>query len=180
MFSNKGLRCSISASVASNSWQMKHKPSSPAKWTKILPWRKRLEEKAKPKVAVLNLHGMIANSSLNRRNLSIHTTEKLIDKAFATKKLEAVFLSINSPGGSAVQSEMIADYIGLKSAEKKVPVISFVEDVAASGGYWLATAAPTIYCSKRLGSSPFKILIILDNEIIEMQRKNQCLVRKNL
>ena len=149
MFSNKGLRCW--ASTASN-WQMKHKPSSPAKWTKILPWRKRLEEKAKPKVAVLNLHGMIANSTgLNRRNLSIHTTEKLIDKAFATKKLEAVFLSINSPGGSAVQSEMIADYIGQKSTEKKVPVISFVEDVAASGGYWLATAAPTIYCSKRLG-----------------------------
>ena len=128
---------------------MKHKPQTPAKWTKILPWRKRLEEKAKPKVAILNLHGMIANSSLNRRNLSIHSTQKLIDKAFDTKKCEAVFLSINSPGGSAVQSELIADYIGQKSAEKKVPVISFVEDVAASGGYWLATAAPTIYCSKR-------------------------------
>lgn len=127
---------------------MKHKPQTPAKWTKILPWRKRLEEKAKPKVAVLNLHGMIANSSLNRRNLSIHSTQKLIDKAFDTKKCEAVFLSINSPGGSAVQSELIADYIGQKSTEKKVPVISFVEDVAASGGYWLATAAPTIYCSK--------------------------------
>ena len=71
-----------------STWQMKHKPQTPAKWTKILPWRKRLEEKAKPKVAVLNLHGMIANSSLNRRNLSIHSTQKLIDKAFDTKKCE--------------------------------------------------------------------------------------------
>ena len=156
MFSKSGLRCSASTAA----WQMKHKPPQPRTWTKILPWRKRLEEKAKPKVAVLNLHGMIAASTggLNRgRNLSIHSTQKLIDKAFSTPKCEAVFLSINSPGGSAVQSELIADYIGIKAAEKKVPVISFVEDVAASGGYWLATAGPTIYCSKRF---------LKDNEII--------------
>ena len=80
--------------------------------------------------------------------LSIDSLEPLINKAFLPKKLEAVFLSINSPGGSPVQSELIADYIAQKSKEKSVPVIAFVEDMAASGGYWLATAAPTIYVSQ--------------------------------
>lgn len=127
----------------------------PSKLGKLLPqsWRKKIEAKQKPHIAILNLHGMIASTGGGPRfggqkPLSIHTTEKLITQAFNTKRLEAVFLSINSPGGSAVQSELIADFIGQKSAETKVPVISFVEDVAASGGYWLATAAPTIYASK--------------------------------
>ena len=52
--------------------------------------------------------------------------------------LKAVLLSINSPGGSPVQCELISNYIGEKASEKKVPVYSFVEDAAASGGYWLA------------------------------------------
>ena len=43
--------------------------------------------------------------------LSIDSLEKLIDKAFTPKKLEAVFLSINSPGGSPVQSELIVRHI---------------------------------------------------------------------
>ena len=138
-----------------STWTMKNTASKPGLLSKMLPggYRKKLENKGKPQVAVLNLHGMIASSSgrspgFSRSPLSIQTTEKLIDKAFSTKKLEAVLLSINSPGGSAVQSELIADYIGQKSKEKGVPVISFVEDVAASGGYWLATAAPVIYVSK--------------------------------
>ena len=64
----------------------------------------------------------------------------MINKAFDTKKLEkleAVFLNINSPGGSPVQTELIADYIQQKANKTKVPVVSFVEDVAGSGGYWL-------------------------------------------
>ena len=64
----------------------------------------------------------------------------MINKAFDTKKLEkleAVFLNINSPGGSPVQTELIADYIQQKANKTKVPIISFVEDVAGSGGYWL-------------------------------------------
>lgn len=138
------------------STKMKHQQEKPdKKWTKILPesMRKKMAAKKKPKVAVLNLHGMIAaprgNRLGGRQPLSLATTEKLIDKAFNLKKLEAVFLSINSPGGSAVQSELIADYIAQKAKDKEVPVVSFVEDVAASGGYWLATAAPVIYASKR-------------------------------
>ena len=78
----------------------------------------------------MKLHGSIAAGSKN--SLNIDNATKAIDKAFKTKRLEAVFLSINCPGGSPVQTELIADYIQQKS--KNVPVISFVEDVAASGG----------------------------------------------
>lgn len=83
-----------------------------------------------------------------RKSLSIDSMEKLIDKAFSMKRCEAVLLNINSPGGSAVQSELIADYIGQKAKSSGVPILSFVEDMAASGGYWLATAAPTIYVTQ--------------------------------
>ena len=78
----------------------------------------------------MKLHGSIAAGSKN--SLNIDNATKAIDKTFKTKQLEAVFLSINCPGGSPVQTELIADYIQQKS--KNVPVISFVEDVAASGG----------------------------------------------
>jgi len=69
-------------------------------------------------------------------------------KAFAHPKLEAVLLSVNSPGGSAVQSELIAEYVTSKAADKKVAVLSFVEDMAASGGYWLAAAGQKIFVTR--------------------------------
>jgi len=80
--------------------------------------------------------------------LNIGSTRKLIDASFALPKLEAVLLSINSPGGSPAQSELIADYIQLLANEKKVKVYSFVQDVAASGGYWLACAGEKIYITE--------------------------------
>lgn len=141
-------------STTTTSWEMKHKKTEPKKWAKILPqsWREKMAKKNNPKISVLNLHGTIMAAKRpgfgGGQPLSIDSLEKLIDKAFTPKKLEAVFLSINSPGGSPVQSELIADYISQKSKEKSVPVIAFVEDMAASGGYWLATAAPTIYVSQ--------------------------------
>merc|ERR1712062_463734 len=80
--------------------------------------------------------------------LNIGSTRKLIDASFALPKLEAVLLSINSPGGSPAQSELTADYIQLLANEKKVKVYSFVQDVAASGGYWLACAGEKIYITE--------------------------------
>jgi signal peptide peptidase SppA len=68
-----------------------------------------------------------------------------IEKAFALKNLSAVALEINSPGGSPVQSDLIAGRIRALAEEKHVPVFSFCEDVAASGGYWLACAADEIF-----------------------------------
>ncbi|OYW53400.1 MAG: S49 family peptidase [Rhodobacterales bacterium 12-65-15] len=78
------------------------------------------------------------------RSLNDEGLAPLIDRAFKAKPA-AVALLINSPGGSAVQSSLIAARIRRLAEEKKVPVHAFVEDVAASGGYWLACAADDIW-----------------------------------
>ena len=95
-----------------------------------------------PKVAVIRLHGAIGTG---RNSLTDASLAPLIEKAFARGKPKAVALLINSPGGSPTQSALIAARIRRLAAEKELPVYGFVEDVAASGGYWLATAADEIY-----------------------------------
>jgi signal peptide peptidase SppA len=98
-----------------------------------------------PAVPVVRLSGIIASGNLlGTRGLSIETVAPLLARAFATRGAKAVALVINSPGGSPVQSALIAQRIRLLAAEKQLPVIAFVEDVAASGGYWLACAADEI------------------------------------
>lgn len=93
-----------------------------------------------PHVGVVRLQGAIAAGG---RTLSDASTAPLIEKAFAAKPV-AVALEINCPGGSPVQSSLIAGRIRRLADEKKIPVVAFVEDVAASGGYWLASAADEI------------------------------------
>lgn len=100
--------------------------------------------KSDPHVAVIRLQGSIAN---NPRSLSDRGLASVIEKAFRSKPV-AVALEISSPGGSAVQSSLIAARIRRLAEEKDVPVFAFVEDVAASGGYWLATAADEIYVDR--------------------------------
>ncbi|WP_114285609.1 S49 family peptidase [Candidatus Halocynthiibacter alkanivorans] len=99
--------------------------------------------KSGPLVAVIRMSGVIASggrgSALNDAGLA-----PLIERAFRKGKPAAVALLINSPGGSPVQSSMIAARIRRLADEKKLPVYAFVEDVAASGGYWLACAADEI------------------------------------
>lgn len=97
-----------------------------------------------PTVAVIRLSGMIA-SSATRPGLNDESMGPVIEKAFARGKPDAVALEINSPGGSPVQSSLIGARIRRLAAEKGIPVFAFVEDVAASGGYWLAAAADEIY-----------------------------------
>ena len=98
-----------------------------------------------PIVPVVSLNGVIvAGSRFGQRGLSMESTAAVLRRAFNTKGAKAVALSINSPGGSPVQSALIAARIRLLAAEKGLPVIAFVEDVAASGGYWLACAADEI------------------------------------
>jgi signal peptide peptidase SppA len=99
---------------------------------------------AHPVVAVIRMHGAIGVGGFGRRGLSLAALEPLIKRAFS-RKVRAVCLLINSPGGSAVQSSQIANLIRLYSQDKKMPVFAFTEDVAASGGYWLALAADEIY-----------------------------------
>ncbi len=104
--------------------------------------------KSKPKVAVIRLSGVIADAGMKRGGISHSKYEKYIDQAFDVYNLKAVALIINSPGGSPAQSALVADHIRRLADEKDVPVYAFVEDVAASGGYWLACAADEIYANE--------------------------------
>jgi signal peptide peptidase SppA len=99
-----------------------------------------------PVVAAVKLHGVItpAPTPLGRGVINLATLDSALSRAFAHDRLRAVALSINSPGGSPTQSALVADRIRLLAAEKRVPVLAFCEDVAASGGYWLACAADEI------------------------------------
>ena len=99
-------------------------------------------------VSVIPLNGVIAPNMGRRKGLNLNEIDKNIEQAFSVKNLKAVALQINSPGGSPVQSEMIANRIRELSDKNNVPVLAFVEDVAASGGYWLACAADEIIASK--------------------------------
>ncbi|MFN3209238.1 MAG: S49 family peptidase [Roseovarius sp.] len=99
--------------------------------------------KSGPLVSVVRLSGAIGAGS--RMPLSDEAMAPVIEKAFKRGKPRAVALLINSPGGSPVQSALIAGRIRRLAEEHKVPVHAFVEDVAASGGYWLATAADDIW-----------------------------------
>ncbi|RXV63348.1 S49 family peptidase [Roseovarius sp. A46] len=95
-----------------------------------------------PRVAVIRLAGVIGSGP--RAALSDEALGPVIEKAFRRGKPAAVALEINSPGGSPVQSSLIAARIRRLAEEKEIPVHAFVEDVAASGGYWLAAAADDI------------------------------------
>ena len=99
-----------------------------------------------PVVAVVRLTGFIsaAGAGLTRHGLNIAGVAGPLKAAFEMKRLKAVALVVNSPGGSPVQSALIAKRIRAHADEKKVPVLAFVEDLAASGGYWLAAAADEI------------------------------------
>jgi signal peptide peptidase SppA len=97
-------------------------------------------------VTVLRLEGVIgAGPRLGASALTDSGLAPLIEAAFRRGRPKAIALAINSPGGSPAQSSLIAARIRRLAEEKSVPVHAFVEDVAASGGYWLATAADRIH-----------------------------------
>lgn len=98
-------------------------------------------------VAVVRLHGVITPtpSPLARGTINLSVVESALTRAFGHDRLVAVALAINSPGGAPTQSALVAERIRELAAEKDVPVLAFCEDVAASGGYWLACAADEIY-----------------------------------
>jgi len=99
-----------------------------------------------PVVAVLRLSGVIGLRG--RRGLSLAGKAGAIERAFKLSGLAAVALAINSPGGSPVQSALIFRRIRQLAEESNVPVLAFAEDVAASGGYWLALAGDEIYAEE--------------------------------
>jgi signal peptide peptidase SppA len=105
-------------------------------------------------VPVVRLSGVIGAVTPLRPGMSLTGVARTLERAFATKNAKAVALMINSPGGSPVQSRQIYLRIRQLAAEKKLPVLVFVEDVAASGGYMIACAGDEIFCdpSSILGS----------------------------
>ena len=108
---------------------------------RVFFWRKK-----KPVVPVVRLGGVIAASGSGmRRGISLETVEPQLKKAFSIRRAKAVALIINSPGGSPVQSSLIGRRIRDLAKRADVPVLAFCEDVAASGGYWLAASADEIF-----------------------------------
>jgi|SRR5579864_54873 len=96
-----------------------------------------------PTVAVLRFDGVIGLRG--RRGLSLRRYAAALERAFSLRGLKAVALAINSPGGSPAQSALLYRRIRQLATEHAVPVLAFAEDIAASGGYWLALAADEIY-----------------------------------
>ena len=107
----------------------------------LLPRRLRHRH---PRVAVVRLSGAIGAVMPLRTGLSLASAAPMLERAFAMPRLKAVAIVVNSPGGSPVQSHLIYKRIRALAAEKKVRVLVFVEDVAASGGYMIACAGDEI------------------------------------
>ena len=107
----------------------------------------RLGDDGRPVVPLVRLHGVITATTgpVPRSVINSVSTEKVLERAFERDRLAAVALLVNSPGGSPTQSALVADRIRGLATEHEVPVLAFCEDVAASGGYWLACAADEIY-----------------------------------
>lgn len=118
------------------------KNKKPSLLGRLLPKRFRRDY---PIVPVVRLTGVIGMGSALRPGLSLSGCAATLEKAFSTGRADAVAISINSPGGSPVQSNLIFKRIRALAEEKSLPVYTFCEDVAASGGYWLACAGDKIY-----------------------------------
>jgi len=99
-----------------------------------------------PIVPVVRLSGVIGISTPLKPGLTLANVARVLERAFTLRKARAVALVINSPGGSAAQSHLIHVRIRQLAVENKLPVIAFVEDVGASGGYMIACAADEIVC----------------------------------
>jgi signal peptide peptidase SppA len=103
--------------------------------------------KKKKIVAHIKLNGVIGNAGKFKQGIDFSGQEEIIEKAFSLKKAKAVAITINSPGGSPVQSHLIYKFIRDKAKKNKIKVIVFAEDVAASGGYLIACAGDEIYAN---------------------------------
>src|ERR1700723_3163860 len=137
--------------MAEESGEARQWPAGIEKWMEWIPARLR---RGIAIVPVVRLSGTIGAVTPLRPGMSLSGVARILERAFATKNAKAVALVINSPGGSPVQSRQIYLRIRQLAAEKKLPVLVFVEDVAASGGYMIACAGDEIFCdpSSILGS----------------------------
>src|SRR6185437_13721309 len=137
--------------MAEESSEARRWPAGLEKWMDWIPARLR---PGRAVVPVVRLSGVIGAVTPLRPGMSLAGVARMLERAFAIKNAKAVALVINSPGGSPVQSRLIYLRIRQLAEEKKLPVLVFVEDVAASGGYMIACAGDEIFCdpSSILGS----------------------------
>ncbi|MGA9303036.1 MAG: S49 family peptidase [Bradyrhizobium sp.] len=137
--------------MAEQSSEARQWPAGIEKWLSWIPARLR---RGRVVVPVVRLSGVIGAVTPLRPGMSLVGVARMLERAFAVKNAKAVAVVINSPGGSPVQSRQIYLRIRQLAEEKKLPVLVFVEDVAASGGYMIACAGDEIFCdpSSILGS----------------------------
>ncbi|WP_328856053.1 S49 family peptidase [Williamsia herbipolensis] len=109
---------------------------------------RRLRPPQGDRVAVVRLEGHIGSVGVGRGGITADGVEGVLKRAFTGDRVKAVVLVINSPGGSPAQSEYIAERIRQLASENGVRVLAFCEDVAASGGYWIACAADEIFAAR--------------------------------
>src|ERR1700761_6367042 len=121
---------------------------------RLMDWIPARLRRGRAVVPVVRLSGVIGAVTPFRPGMSLAGVARMLERAFTVKNAKAVALVINSPGGSPVQSRQIYLRIRQLAEEKKLPVLVFVEDVAASGGYMIACAGDEIFCdpSSILGS----------------------------
>ena len=103
--------------------------------------------KRKKIIPHIRLSGIIGSVGRFKQGINFASQQEIIDKAFSVKKALAIAISINSPGGSPVQSHLIYSYIKKMAKKNNKKVIVFAEDVAASGGYLIACAGDEIYAN---------------------------------
>jgi serine protease SohB len=120
--------------------------------SRVRPWLPKRFRGDIPVVPVVQLSGVIGFSTPLKPGVTLAGVARQLDRAFGMCNARAVALVINSPGGSPAQSHLIYRRIRVLAAEKKLPVLAFTEDVAASGGYMIACAADEIICN------PFSII----------------------
>jgi len=103
--------------------------------------------KKKTTIPHVRLTGIIGNAGKFNKGIDLAGQQEILKKAFSIKKIKHVAISINSPGGSPVQSHLIYKYIRQLADKKKIKVLIFAEDVAASGGYLISCAGDEIYAN---------------------------------
>ena len=103
--------------------------------------------KRKKIIPRIRLSGIIGSVGRFKQGINFASQQEIIDKAFSVKKALAIAVSINSPGGSPVQSHLIYSYIKKLAKKNNKKVLVFAEDVAASGGYLIACAGDEIYAN---------------------------------
>jgi signal peptide peptidase SppA len=103
--------------------------------------------KKKTIIPHVRLTGVIGNAGRFNKGMDLAGQQDILKKAFSIKKVKHVAISINSPGGSPVQSHLIYSYIRQLADKKKIKVLIFAEDVAASGGYLISCAGDEIYAN---------------------------------